>query len=301
MAKVIGIGETVFDITFGADNQPVSGRPGGSVYNALISLGRVGVECKFISEVGNDRIGLIIKQFLEENGVDSSCVCSFDEGKSPLALAFLDENKNAQFTYYKDFPAQRLSFTTPQISSDDIVLIGSYFALNPTIRQQVSDFLAYARSRGALIYYDVNFRATHCKEVDELMPAIVENFDYADIVKGSDEDFCNIYGHSADAQDVFKRFISKHCSVFLQTRGSRGAELIFNGEHLHTDSQTITPVSTIGAGDSFNAGVIYELIRQGVTRENLNRSQLALQQAVKRGIDFASQVCQSYDNYIAKP
>ena len=58
MAKVIGIGETVFDILF-KNNVPVNAVPGGSVYNCIISLGRCGVQAEFISEVGDDRIGNI--------------------------------------------------------------------------------------------------------------------------------------------------------------------------------------------------------------------------------------------------
>ena len=56
MRKVIGIGETVLDIIF-KDDEPVSAVPGGSVFNALISLGRAGVKASLISETGNDHIG----------------------------------------------------------------------------------------------------------------------------------------------------------------------------------------------------------------------------------------------------
>ena len=56
MRKVIGIGETVLDIIFKGD-QPIQAVPGGSAFNAVISLGRVGVPTAFISETGNDRIG----------------------------------------------------------------------------------------------------------------------------------------------------------------------------------------------------------------------------------------------------
>ena len=76
MAKVIGIGETVFDILFKNDT-PVKAVPGGSVYNCIISLGRCGVPAEFISEVGDDRIGRIILEHLKENGVDTSAVCCF--------------------------------------------------------------------------------------------------------------------------------------------------------------------------------------------------------------------------------
>lgn len=103
MAKVIGIGETVFDILF-KNNVPVKGVPGGSVYNCVISLGRCGVETEFISEVGDDRIGNIILDHLKDSNVGSSAVCCFSGGKSPLALAFLNERNDAEYLFIRITP-----------------------------------------------------------------------------------------------------------------------------------------------------------------------------------------------------
>ena len=62
---------------------------------------------------------------------------------------------------------------------DDVVMFGSYYAVNPVIRPQVVGFLEYARSRGAIPYYDVNFRASHRNEVMKLTPNILENLEYS--------------------------------------------------------------------------------------------------------------------------
>ena len=120
MAKVIGVGETVFDILF-KNNAPVKAVPGGSVYNCVISLGRCGVDTEFISEVGDDCIGNIILEHLRDNNVGSSAVCSFSGGKSPLALAFLNENNDAEYLFYKDYPNNRLEVEFPVIKEGDIV------------------------------------------------------------------------------------------------------------------------------------------------------------------------------------
>ena len=90
MRKVIGIGETVLDIIF-KGGKPIEAVPGGSSFNAVISLGRAGVNASFISEAGNDRIGEYVIQFLRDNGVNADNVSIFPESKSPLSLAFLDE------------------------------------------------------------------------------------------------------------------------------------------------------------------------------------------------------------------
>ena len=78
MRKVIGIGETILDIIF-RDEQPIGAVPGGSMFNGLISLGRAGLDCAFISETGNDRVGRRIISFLEENHVDASNISVFPQ------------------------------------------------------------------------------------------------------------------------------------------------------------------------------------------------------------------------------
>ena len=99
MGRVIGIGETVLDILF-KNGQPVKAVPGGSVYNSIISLGRMGLDAAFISEVGDDRVGEMILSHLRDSGVDASAVCCFSGGKSPLSLAFLNERTDAEYLFY---------------------------------------------------------------------------------------------------------------------------------------------------------------------------------------------------------
>ena len=151
MRKVIGIGETVLDIIF-KNGQPVSAVPGGSVYNGMISLGRAGVPAAFVSEVGYDRIGQRTVAFLKENGVDASNVNSYKGTKSPVSLAFLNEKNDAEYIFYKDHPHDRLDYLTPEINRDDIVMIGSYYAVNPVIRPQVAALLNAARDKGAMLF-----------------------------------------------------------------------------------------------------------------------------------------------------
>ena len=134
MRKVIGIGETILDILF-RDGQPEAAVPGGSVYNAMISLGRMGQNVTFISETGNDRVGEMILANMRNNGVDTANVNVFPEGKSPVSLAFLNENNDAEYIFYKDYPKQRLDVIYPKLEEDDIVVIGSYYALNPVLRE----------------------------------------------------------------------------------------------------------------------------------------------------------------------
>ena len=269
MRKVFGIGETILDIIFRND-QPQKAVPGGSVFNGLISLGRLNVPVSFISELGNDRVGDMIRDFMEDNHITTEFVDRFPDGKSPISLAFLDDDKNANYIFYKDYPAQRLEVPLPKIEKDDIFVFGSYYSLNPVLRTRMVEFLQYAQERKAIIYYDPNFRKAHAHEAIRLMPTVLENLEFADIVRGSDEDFQNLYGKS-DAQEVYKEHIQFYCDRFLTTHGANGVNLHTRNFTRHFDSPQIQPLSTIGAGDNFNAGIIYGLLKYDV-RHSLSGS-----------------------------
>lgn len=299
MRKVIGIGETILDIIFKND-QPHAAVPGGSVFNGLISLGRLGVPVSFISEVGNDRVGDLILKFMGENALSTDYVDRFPDGKSPLSLAFLDEENNADYTFYKDYPQQRLDVPLPVINEDDIFIFGSYYSLNPVLRERMVEFLDYARERKAILYYDPNFRKAHAHDAIRLTPTVLDNLEYADIVRGSDEDFFNLFGKT-DTGRVYTDHIKYYCDRFISTHGADGVNLYTSMLNEHYDVPTIRPVSTIGAGDNFNAGILYGLLKYNVRHRELSTlGKETWAKIIRCGTDLAAEVCGSYDNYISK-
>lgn len=300
MRKVIGIGETVLDIIFKGD-QPIAAVPGGSTFNCLISLGRCGLKASFISETGNDRVGQRIIRFLEENGVNSSSVSVYPDSKSPLSLAFLNEKNDAEYIFYKDHPKDRLDFNYPEVNENDVVVFGSYYAVNPVIRPQVLGFLEYAKSHGAILYYDVNFRASHKDEVLKLTPNILENLELADIVRGSTEDF-DVMFHKTDADAIYRSQISFYTKKFICTNGSGPVELRADGglKKQYPILKSDEVVSTIGAGDNFNAGFIYGLMKYDITREHMDAGLTERQwdSVIDCAMQFSANVCKSLNNYV---
>lgn len=298
MRKVIGIGETVFDIIF-RNNMPVSAVPGGSTFNSMISLGRCGVNATFLSETGNDRIGSLICSYLEDNGVSSADVDK--NGKSHLSLAFLNEKNDAEYVFYKDHPHDKAAMSMPEINADDVVLFGSYYAINPVIRHKVKALLDYAKKQGAIIYYDINFRASHKDEIETLLPNIEENIRLADIIRGSNEDFEIVYGlNDFCSVSSLDSFCDK---TLIYTRGAKATLLkTAGGISITHDVQPIEVVSTIGAGDNYNAGVIYSILRADIRRQSFLTGLSASQweSILTTAQSFSAECCRSIDNTISR-
>ena len=295
MRRIFGMGEIVLDVIF-KDNQPVAAKVGGSVLNAMVSLVRVGLDGYFISELGSDRVGDLILDFLTVNNISIHHIRRYAEGQSSLALAFLDHRNDASYEFYKPYPAERSLIVPDDFCADDILLFGSFYAIDDKVRHDVLKVVNKARDAGALIVYDPNFRSSHAGNPN-CVDAIIENMKLADIVRGSDEDFKNIFGLS-DPAEVYNR-IEFWCPNVVITANANGGEVLTPRVKFHFDVPPIQPVSTIGAGDNFNAGMISALVSGGVDRKLLPvMDQQAWTQIINRGIDFSSAVCMSLDNYV---
>ena len=248
----------MLDILFKND-QPQKAVPGGSTFNSIGSLGRAGVPCAMITQTGSDHIGDIICDFLRKNGVSDEFVCRHPNTKSHITLAFLNEHNDAQYEFYKDHARDLLDIPLPRITSDDVVLFGSFFAINPVIRPVTRKLLTEAREAGAWLYYDVNFRKNHIPDLPNILQNIEENMCLASVVRGSMEDFDYLFGLQ-DPDAIYER-VRPLCSTLILTDGARSIR-VYTPEGCETYPVVQIPtVSTVGAGDNFNAGYIYAKLR----------------------------------------
>ncbi len=304
--QLIGIGETLQEVISNEvfslyDDFSMYLTPGGSTLNSLISLGRAGIPSSFISEVGTDGNGENVTSFMERNLVSTDYVLRREDMETSRSTASLNEYGDAEYKFFRSpaFPMNSTSF--PTIHANDIVLFGSYYAVDRRRRKQVTALLDYAREQGALIIYDINYRPTHQPEVPLRLPALCDNLAMADIVRGSKDDFTVLFGIT-DAEEIYREKVSPFCTTLLFTAGA-GATRVFTPHNapLTFPTPELTPVSTIGAGDNFNAGVIYAIIKAGITREMLHSGLTDAQwrKIIIMGQRFAADSCMNYYNFIS--
>jgi fructokinase len=297
MRKIYGIGETVFDIIF-KNEQPQAAKAGGAMLNSTVSLGRIGLPVSFISEYAGDNVGKIIDNFLSENGVGTGYVDHYKDGKTKLALAFLNERNDASYTFYQDYPEKRLSIDLPVINKDDIILCGSIYSITCEIRKKFMNLITKSKENDAIVIYDPNFRPSHSSDLETLMPMIIENMQAAKLVRGSNEDFKNIFG--ANTPDEAWNAVRKYCNCLVYTANSEGVyvrTISYSGKF---GVKAIKPISTIGAGDNFNAGMMAAIFLNQITSDQLDKmEEEKWSKVISMGVDFATNVCLSYENYIS--
>ncbi|HOW51173.1 MAG TPA: carbohydrate kinase [bacterium] len=297
MPYIYTIGEALLDIIFRAGGA-LAATPGGAMLNTAVSLGRCGAPVAFIGELGGDATGDRIVNALAADGVDTTHLIRYNGRKSAVAIAELDSRGDAQYSFYKDMPEDRMKETLPLPETGDVVLFGSFFALTAAVREPLVNFLKVSRARGALVMYDPNFRRPHLPELSRLLPFVRENLSLAHIVRGSDEDFSLLFG--IDTADAAWELVRSHgVKVLFYTRSDHDATLITDRHRITVPVPPVTVVSTVGAGDSFNAGVLLTLHRAGVTADGIEATDIALwERALRTGIAFGSHVCTHAGNAV---
>ncbi len=296
--KVVGVGETVLDILF-RGGQPEAAVHGGSSFNSIISVGRAGVPCTFVGYTGADIVGRQTIDFLRANGVGTEHFQVREGEKSAISLAFLADSGDASYIFYKEAPRVASSWTLPEMQRGDVMLYGSYYAACTGMRPLIMQMLEKAEKAHAIVYYDLNFRRSHSDELESLMPVIQQNFRQSTIVRGSADDF-DIMFSSRDARDIYNRYIRQYCKYFICTAGAEQISVCTPGGCYDFQAPPVHDVvSTVGAGDSFNAGFACALIWEGIQLESIpDLDRDTWQRLIATACQFAAQTCRSKENYI---
>lgn len=285
-------GETVLDIIF-KNAQPQTAKVGGSALNTAVSLATLGNKVSFISELGDDRVGDMCCEFLHSRAIDISFVQRHNQRQTAIALAFLDEQNNAAYEFYKN-ETPECGCNIPHLSSGDMVLVASSFAIKPRSRKCIKNICSAAQNSGATIFYDPNMRAPLQKNSAEY-EAVFENFAYARIVRVSDDDCMNIWGH-CNTQRIYQELQIMGVQLFVCTYSSEKVE-VFTAHGCQTFGvPPVQTLSTVGAGDTFNAGLLHCL--NSSQQEITTLPESFYNHAIPFAIRCAAQVCRSFDNYL---
>ncbi len=222
---------------------------GGAVFNTAVALGRLGAEVSFFSGISTDLFGEMLADGLADAGVDTSPAARSDR---PTTLAFVRlVDGQASYAFYDEGTAGRMLSPAdlPDVTADACFFGGISLVSEPCGGVYETLMLREADKRLTMI--DPNVRPGFIRDKAAYRARLDRMLAAADIVKISDEDLRWIGGHR-DAGAL----VSDRTRVVLLTRGAKGVTVFTRAGNFDVAAQPAAVVDTVGAGDTFNAGVL---------------------------------------------
>lgn len=272
------IGEILADIT--ADVRADGTRretfcAGGAPFNVACDIRALGGKAGFFGSTGSDKTGEMLKQEAERCGFDALFLRTSGRA-TMLAYVEISAGGERSFTFRADGTSDddlsfddAVKFLTENVAgSGDIVHFGSLMLRSDSGRKFAAEAAEFARSRGALISFDVNLRQGLYSSASDALSASEILLDVSDIIKLSEEEAALITGVS-DPRTAALSLAGSGKTVFV-TLGSKGAYAARGNKIRYAPAVPVAAVDTTGAGDAFFAAVLLSLSRSDDIEEALN-------------------------------
>lgn len=297
MRKIIAIGESILDTVY-RGGRPERAFVGGRVSNAAASLGELGLQVSMVSECCTDKVGDWVVDFFEKHKVDTKSIDRYTDGSTPFAAIFNDETGAESIVNYGEYPANRFNVIWPRIDEDDIVLFGSYYAIDAPQRERLYDLLSYAAERKATLIYLPGFQHGTQFNLTKVMPNILENFEVATLAIDHDKDINNMFPNQ-DSDKVYNNHIRFYDLTYLHINPNSNATVYQGGDKFECNFSCDTR-NHLGWQAGFIAGLIYSLIALDIKHSAISTlPQLQWQHVLDEAFAFAQECASSNTNCIS--
>jgi len=240
--------------------------PGGAVFNTAIGLGRLGVDTQFFCGMSSDFLGDILRDALETSKVDYSPSPRLD---APCTVAFVKlVDGQATYAFYDENSAMRTVPNAPDTTADALFFGG--ISLVGAGCGDVYEAMLLDQSRTCVTMIDPNVRPSFIRDEDAYRSRISRMMGAADVIKLSDEDLNWLEG-DGDPATLATGLVDKGAKLVCITEGAKGVTGYTANHTVFVPAEKAEVVDTVGAGDTFNAGLLAGLDRIGA----LTKSRIA--------------------------
>jgi fructokinase len=264
------VGEALVDLVGQRGSRTLVAHPGGSPANVALGLARLENQVALMTCLGQDSFGQMVSAHLRASGV-RVVVGSDADARTSLAVASLAAGV-ASYDFRIEWDIGDLA---PLPIETRCVHTGSLATALAPGAARVRDLLERERERGRVtISYDPNVRPALLGAAEDARPGIEHLVSLSDVVKVSDEDLRWLYPARRD-EDVARDWRALGAPIVIVTRGGAGVFAVTADLELDRPATPIDLVDTVGAGDSFTAGLLDGLGRAdligGARRDALAR------------------------------
>ena len=271
---VVALGELLIDFTDNGlstqGNPMFEANPGGAPCNVLSELTKLGRSTAFIGKVGNDPLGKMLKNVLEEVGIDHSQLKLDDDIKTTLAFVLKKEDGDRDFAFYRK-PGADIMLKSSDIDFDviknaKVFHFGSLSLTDEPVRSATIDAISCAKESGALISFDPNLREPLWDSLDDAKKEIDWGLQQCDFLKISDNEIVWFTGKEDYDEGIeVLRNQYPNIKMIALSLGKEGSRLYWQDHRIEASAflQEGT-IETTGAGDTFCACLLNGILTHGL-------------------------------------
>lgn len=263
---IVCCGEALIDMlprTSTADEPAFAPYAGGAVFNSAIALGRLGVPAEFFCGLSTDFFGDMLRATLTASQVGTRFA---PISARPTTLAFVRlVGGQATYLFYDEGTAGRMigPGDLPDLPDEAGALLFGGISLIPEPGGSTYEALMRREQGKRVVMLDPNIRPNFIPDAARHRERIRRMMAMADIVKLSDEDLA-WFGEDGTAEETARRWLERGPKLVVVTAGSKGATGYTAKGEVSVAPKPVTVVDTVGAGDTFNAGLLASLHGQGL-------------------------------------
>lgn len=250
--NVICFGEVLYDVF------PTHKKIGGAPLNVALRLASLGINAQIISRIGNDEIGKELLKFIQTNTVSTDTIQI--DNAYPTGEVQVQLDTTGAATYTINYPAawDEIEVTPGSkkaVKNADVLVFGSLVCRDETSYNTLLSLLKIAKNK----VFDVNLRAPYY--TDNILIKLMNQADFIKFNEDELSEICAIYNSPFHTLDQNIYFISEKTNTkqICVTKGSEGAVLYCNKKLFYNSGYKVKVADTVGSGDSFLAGLLYQL------------------------------------------
>ncbi len=260
--KIAVLGEALIDFK-STGSLAFQGFIGGSSLNVATATARLGQVTTFLSQISRDLFGLSLKEHLLNNNIDTDFLL---ETNAPSTLAFVEErNGQAHFTFLGNGAADTLYNPQPRPTLPDTIQFmqfGSISLLSEPTSSSITDIVSQHKNRVTVVL-DPNCRPSLTPDLAGYKTKLESWLKLAHLVKVSDQDLGWLESEKS-LEDVARTWLTLGPKAVIITRGEHGSVLYRqNKTNLEIQTPKVNVIDTVGAGDTFTAGLMVGLLEHG--------------------------------------
>ena len=279
---VVALGELLIDFTESGlspqGNPLLEVNPGGAPCNVLSMLQNLGHRTAFLGKVGQDTFGDLLADAISACGIETRGLLRDGDVHTTLAFVHTHPDGDRSFSFYRK-PGADVRLTAEELDEGlltgcRIFHFGTLSLTDEPCRTATQIAVDTARKAGAILSFDPNLREPLWADLAEAKRQIEWGLARCDILKISDNEVLFVTGET-DFEKGAAMLLDRFPNIRLLniTAGPDGSHCFFGGRHVFVPGFKVRTIETTGAGDTFCACVLHDVLQNGL--ENRTDDSLA--------------------------